>query len=141
MPPEIDTNAGLAAAVTEVSERLSLLVREEVELAKAEVIAKGIRIARGAGIGAAAGVFVLAALIVTLEGTAWLLWYLLPTGETLNYFWGFFFLAFLLLVLASVAGYIAYRILRTARPPVPTMAIEEAKMIREAIAPHTDVPL
>jgi hypothetical protein len=38
----------LAAAVTEVSEKLAVLVREEIELAKVEVVEKASSLARGA---------------------------------------------------------------------------------------------
>ena len=53
----------LGEIVSEVSEKASLLVREEIELAKAEVTEKVMRIAKGAAIGAAAGVFLLFALV------------------------------------------------------------------------------
>ena len=51
----------LARAVQEVSDRASVLIREEIELAKAEVSAKVTKLAKGAAIGAAAGVFLLGA--------------------------------------------------------------------------------
>src|SRR6202023_215243 len=79
----------IATAIAEVSERATLLVHEEIELAKAEVSEKVSKLARGAVVGVAAGVFFLMALIFALVGCAWLLYYYLP-GNQFTYFWGFF---------------------------------------------------
>ena len=53
MTPPGDNGAdkNLGEIVSEVSEKASLLVREEIELAKAEVTAKAKTMARGAGVG------------------------------------------------------------------------------------------
>ena len=57
----------LGQAIQEVSEKASLLVREEIALARAELTEKLTGIAKGAAVGAAAGVFVLAGLIYFLH--------------------------------------------------------------------------
>lgn len=124
--------------VGDVSDRVSQLVRDEIDLAKVEMIAKGKTLARGTAVGVVAGVFLLVALVAFLEGCAWLLWYLLPTGHTLNYFWGFFALALILIVLGIGAGFIAYRALRAGAPPTPDMAIDEARKIRDTVASSTE---
>ena len=90
----------IAAAITEVSERATLLVREEIELAKAEVTEKAAKLARGAVVGIAAGIFFVTALFFVLIGCAWLLYYYLP-GNDFTYFWGFFAMAVILLVLGA----------------------------------------
>ena len=123
----------LAAAIGEVSERVTLLVREEIELAKAEMTTKLRRIGVGIGVGVAAGLFFVLALLYGLNGLAWLLWYDLPTGHGLNYFYGYFVLAVVLVLLGVLAGLIAYRVLRRGAPPVPTMAIDEARKIRDTV--------
>jgi hypothetical protein len=123
----------IAATVTEVSERASQLVREEIELAKAEMSVKAARLARGAAVGAAAGVFFLTALVFVLVGCAWLLYYFIPGGD-FTYFWGFFAMAGILVVLGVVAGLIAARAVKRGAPPVPNMAIEEARKIRETVS-------
>ena len=128
----------LAAAVTEVSDRVALLVREEIELAKAEMTLKMKRLAAGVGVAVAAGVFVLAALLFGLHGFAWLLYYELPIGNTFTYFWGFFALAVILLVLAALAGFIASRLFKRFSPPTPQMAIDEARLIRETVSKGTE---
>jgi putative superfamily III holin-X len=122
----------IAAAIAEVSERATLLVREEIELAKAEVSEKATSLIKGAVVGIAAGVFFLTALIFVLVGCAWLLYYYLPGGD-FTYFWGFFAMAAILVVLGVLAGLIAGRAVKRSAPPVPSMAIEEARKIREAV--------
>jgi uncharacterized membrane protein YqjE len=123
----------IAAAITEVSERATLLVREEIELAKAEVSEKATKLAKGAVVAVAAGVFFLMAVIFVLVGCAWLLYYYLP-GNAFTYFWGFFAMAVILVVLGVLAGVIAARVVKRGAPPVPTMAIEEARKIREVVS-------
>jgi MFS family permease len=132
-PPNGEVPSNIAAAITDVSERASQLVREEIELAKAEVTQKVTQIARGAVIGVVAGVFFVMALILALVGGAWLLYYYLPVAD-FAYFWGFFAMGALLVVMGIGAGLIAARLLKRSAPPVPTMAIEEARLIRETMS-------
>jgi hypothetical protein len=127
-------------AITDVTQKIQVLVREEVELAKAEVGAKASKLGKGAAIAAAAGVFVLGALVLILHGFAWLAWYLLFPDQT--YFWGFFLVAGVLLIIAALAGLIARRAFKAGSPPTPQMAIDEAKLIRETVGskqPETTV--
>ena len=70
-------------------------MREEIELAKAEVTEKATKLVKGAVVGIAAGVFFLMALIFVLVGCAWLLYYYLPV-DNFTYFWGFFAMAVIL---------------------------------------------
>jgi hypothetical protein len=128
----------IAAAITEISERATLLVREEIELAKAEVVQKASRLARGAIVGVVAGVFFLTALLFVLVGCAWLLYFYLPVNDW-AYFWGFFAMAVILVLLGVVAGLIAARAVKRGAPPTPSMAIEEARKIREAV--NTPAPV
>ena len=121
----------LSQAVQEISERASLLVREEIELAKAEITEKVTKLLKAAVVGIAAGVFVVVGLLFLLHGTAWLAWYVLPVGN--GYFWGFFVVAALLFVLGGIAGYLASRFLREGSPPTPKMAIGEAQKIKKTL--------
>ena len=50
---------------------MSLLVREEIELAKAEVETKLKKLATGRAVGAAAGIFIVVALVFLLHVAAW----------------------------------------------------------------------
>jgi len=128
-----DAPQNIATAIAEVSERATLLVHEEIELAKAEITEKTTKLVRGAIVGAAAGIFFLMALIFVLIGCAWLLYYFLP-GNDFTYFWGFFAMAAILVVLGVLAGFIAGKAVKKSSPPVPTMAIAEAQKIREAVS-------
>ncbi|HEY4099107.1 MAG TPA: phage holin family protein, partial [Baekduia sp.] len=132
---EPNTPPGIVQAIQEVSEKASLLVRDEIELAKAEVVQKVTKIGKGAVIAAAAGVFVLGALIMILFGLAWLAYWAIPFPDG-QYFWGYFTVAAILLLLAALAGYVAYRALKAGSPPAPTMAIEEAKLIKDTVTSH-----
>jgi uncharacterized membrane protein YqjE len=137
--PGQDSAHNIAAAITEVSERAQVLVREEIELAKVELTEKATRLIKGAVVGLAAGVFVLMAVIFALVGCAWLLYYYLP-GNDFTYFWGFFAMAVILLLLGALAGVLAAKAVKKGTPPVPKMAIEEAQKIRETVGRGTDAP-
>jgi uncharacterized membrane protein YqjE len=130
--PEADGTSAIAQSLQEISERAQVLVREEIELAKSELQIKAKSLGVGVGVGVAAGTFAAIALLFILIGFAWLAWYLLP-NDTPTYFWGFFIVAAILLVIAAIAGFVAYRALKKGTPPQPTMAIEEAKRIRETV--------
>ena len=134
-PPEHEQQTkNIATAIAEVSERATLLVREEIELAKAEVTEKGIKFAKGAVVGIVAGVFFVTAILFALIGCAYLLYYYLPIGNANTYFYGFFAMTVILIVLGVLAGLIAARFVKKGSPPVPTMAIDEARKIREAVS-------
>ncbi|HEX2392840.1 MAG TPA: phage holin family protein [Solirubrobacterales bacterium] len=130
-PPEATPEErSLAELVFDVSERASTLIREEIELAKTEISEKLGKILRGSAVGVAAGVFAFLALILVMEGVAWLLNEEVFDGKT----WpGFFIEAALFLLVAAAAGYFAYRSLQAGSPPVPEQAIEEAKLTKEML--------
>ena len=135
MTPGKDNGAekSLGEIVTEVSEKASMLVREEIELAKAEVTTKVKTIAKGAGVAVAAGVFLTFAVVMLLHTLAWFINDLLDT----TVIWpGFAITTGILILLAAVAGLLAKRWLSTG-PPTPDMAIEEAKITREALEHQT----
>jgi uncharacterized MAPEG superfamily protein len=127
----------LAKAIQEVSERASLLVREEIALAKAELTEKVTGLAKGAAVGAAAGVFVLAGLIYFLHFIALLIADILGSNPWL----GYLILSGVLFLFAGIAGFMAARFFKKGTPPTPQMAIEEAQLIRATIsAPHPATP-
>jgi Putative Actinobacterial Holin-X, holin superfamily III len=128
-----DSAKSIAAAISEVSERAQLLVREEIELAKTEVTEKVGKLAKGAVVAVAAGIFLVTALFFVLIGCAFLLYYYLP-GNDYTFFWGFFAMAAILVVLGLIAGLIAAKVVKKGSPPVPSMAIEEAQRIRETVS-------
>ena len=114
--------------VFEVSDRASVLIREEIELAKTEVTEKFNSLLRGSVAGLAAGIFALLALLLLMHGVAWLL-----NDLVFNNFWaGFFVEAGLFLLIGAAAGLFAWRSFKRGAPPTPDMAIEEAKEIKAA---------
>lgn len=122
----------LSQTVQDISERMSLLVREEIELAKAEVTDKVTKLLKGIVVGVAAGIFVITGMLFLLHGLAWLAWFALPVGNS-AFFWGFFVVAGMLFVLGGIAGYLAARFLKAGQPPVPSMAIDEAQKIKRTL--------
>jgi uncharacterized membrane protein YqjE len=124
-PPEEMTVGEL---VFEVSDQASILIREEIELAKTEVTEKVNRLLRGSVVGLVAGIFLLLALFLGMHGIAWLL-----NDEVFNNAWaGFFVEAAVFVVIAAGAGFYAYRSIKRGAPPTPEMAIEQAKEIKAA---------
>ena len=121
----------LGELVFDVTEGVSSLVREEIQLAKTEVAEKAGKIAKGAVVGISAGVFAFLALILVMEGIAWLLNEEVFNGKT----WpGFFIEAAAFLLIAALAALIAYKAVKAGSPPVPTQAIEEAKLTKETLS-------
>jgi len=127
VPPPEDEKKSVADLVFDVSQGTSSLVREEFELAKAEVSEKVGKLLRGSVVGIAAGAFAFLALILVMEGIAWLLNEEVFDGKA----WpGFFIEAAVFLLIAAAAGYVAYRSVKAGAPPVPEQAIEEAKLTK-----------
>jgi uncharacterized membrane protein YqjE len=124
-PPD-DASKSLGDIVADVSEKASLLVRQEIELAKAEVSDKVGKLAKGAAIAGAASVFLIFGITMFFHALAWLL-------NDLNDWdpWtGYAVVTGALFLLGLLAGFIAFRLFKKGAPPTPDMAIEEAKRTR-----------
>jgi uncharacterized membrane protein YqjE len=134
-PPPPGDDRSLGELVIDVSERVSLLVREEIELAKAEVTEKATQLLRGSVVGIVAGVFALLGFAMLMHSFAWLLNDLFFEDSV----WlGFLIEAVIWFLIAAGAGLFAYRAVRAGAPPAPTMAIAEAKEIRETLEAGSD---
>jgi uncharacterized membrane protein YqjE len=129
MPPKERADKSLGEIVSEVSEKASLLVRQEIELAKAEVTQKLSKLTKGAVVGMAAGVFLVFAVTMFFHGLAWFLDDLF-NWEDDSIWAGFAVVAGGLLLLALLAALIALRLFKKGSPPMPELAIEEAKRTR-----------
>jgi protein-S-isoprenylcysteine O-methyltransferase Ste14 len=127
-PPET-AEKSLGEIVSEVSQKASLLVREEIELAKAEVTTKVTRIGKGVAAFGAAAFIALLGLIFVFETLAWGVadWF------GLKQWVGYGIVTILLFVVAGLAAFVGARFVRRGSPPVPEMAIEEAKKTRETL--------
>jgi len=118
----------LGEVVNDVSTKASLLVREEIELAKAEISEKVSSLAKGGAIAIAAGAFLIFALIYLFEALAW---FFNDLFNVKHAFWlGFVMVFGILCILAAIAGMIGRRLIKRGAPPAPTMAIEEAKITK-----------
>ncbi|MEA2363182.1 MAG: hypothetical protein QOD71_2327 [Thermoleophilaceae bacterium] len=127
-PPKGGADKNLGDIVSEVSEKASLLVRQEIELAKAEVSTKISKLTKGAVVGAAAGVFLIFGITMFFHGLAWFFNDLFNWDQDL---WaGFALVTGILFLLAIFAGLLAMRLFKKGSPPTPNMAIEEAKRTR-----------
>jgi H+/Cl- antiporter ClcA len=126
-PPD-DASKSLGEIVADVSEKASLLVRQEIELAKAEVSDKVSKLAKGAAIAGAAGVFLIFAVTMFFHGLAWFLNDVF--GWNGDAYIGFGVVTLALVLLAMLAAFIALRLFKKGAPPTPDMAIEEAKRTR-----------
>jgi hypothetical protein len=131
LPADNGQPDSIAAAIAEVSESLTKLVQDEIELAKAEVIQKASALARGAAAVAAGAVFGVFAVIFVLVTAAWALDGLLVSG-TGKIWLGFLIVSGVLLVLTLGAFLFAWKKLKVGAP-TPKMAIDEAKKIRETV--------
>jgi protein-S-isoprenylcysteine O-methyltransferase Ste14 len=124
-----DADKQLGDIVGEVTAKASLLVKEEIELAKAEVAQKAKRLGIGAALAAVAGAFLLFFLIFFLH--------MLALGFAdwfdLRVWVGYAMVCILLLLFAGILAFIALRMFKKGSPPVPQMAIDEAKKTRAAI--------
>lgn len=131
MPADDPTPQQLIRTITEVSEKASLLVREEIELAKAEISARVTQLIRGAVVGIVAGFFVAIGALFLLHGASWFAWQV--TGTESSYWLGFLIVAVILFVLGGIGGALAYKFVKAGAPPTPELAIDEARRIKETV--------
>jgi uncharacterized membrane protein YqjE len=120
----------LGEIVADVTQKLQLLVREEIELAKAEVTTKAKKLGTGIGMATAA--------LVTLLFFS--IFFFIALAELLNdLFWddypwaGYGVVAALFLLLTIVLVLIGMRLIKKGSPPAPEMAIEEAKATKAVL--------
>ena len=134
-PPPGTAEKSLGEIVNEVSEKATLLVREEIELAKAEVTQKVTRIGKGAAFATVGGIFLVFMLIYFLIALALLLNDLLNVNAS-EVWIGFSIVTGGLLLFGAIAILLAVRFFKRGAPPTPDLAIEEARktqaMLEEA---------
>jgi uncharacterized membrane protein YqjE len=133
-PPDPDEDRSVGELVFDVSERVSTLVREEIELAKAEVSEKVQSLLRGGVVGIAAGTFAFLGLILLMHSIAWAL----NDAFFGDHFWvGFLIEALVFFAVAAIAGKLAYDAVQKGAPPTPDLAIEEGKRIKQTLEAGT----
>lgn len=132
MPAENGRPDNIATAVTEVSERVGVLIRDEIELAKSEVVHKLKSIGVGIGVGLAAAVFGFFAFIMLLFTAAW------GFNQLLGSEWlGFAIVTGTLVLLSILSGVFAFKKFKVGAP-VPKQAIDEAQKIRAAVTAKSE---
>jgi len=137
LPPENGQPSDFGTTVTQVSERMSVLVREEIELAKAEIMIKVKSLARGTVAVAAGAVFGVFMIVMAVQTLAWGLDAVI--GNVAGDIWiGFAITTGILALMAIGAFLFAWRKLRVGAP-TPKMAIDEAKKIRETVSTGAEV--
>lgn len=128
MPAENGKPENIGATLTEVSERMTVLVRDEIALAKAEVTQKVTSLGKGLVAVAAGAVFGVFAVIFLFLTAAWGL------NSLIGSIWLGFLIVFGVLLAAAVGAFLfAWRKLKVGAP-TPSMAIDEAKKIRATVS-------
>jgi uncharacterized membrane protein YqjE len=118
---------GLGNAVKEVAERVSVIVRLELELASLEVQRKVKSLGFGIAFAAGAAVFLVFMFGFAFATISAALATVMPIWAALLVVTG------LLLLLAAVCGVVAFDRIRKGSPPLPEQAIREAKLTTEAL--------
>ena len=131
-PNRPDSEKTIGELVLEVTEQTAVLIREEIELAKAEVSEKISTLGRSSAVAVAAGVFAFLAVILLMHAFALGLNSLFFPDEP----WaGYLIEGVLFIAIAVGAGLFAKKTFQETGPPVPTEAIEEAQEIRATLLP------
>jgi uncharacterized membrane protein YqjE len=118
---------GLGAAVKEVAERASSIVRLELELAAMELRRKVFSLGLGIALLLGAAVFLVFMLGFVFATVAAALATAMPTWAALLVTTGILFVA------SGVLGVLGLAKIRKGTPPVPEQAIREAKLTTEAL--------
>jgi positive regulator of sigma E activity len=127
MPTHAGERPGLGAAARAVSDRLSSIVRLEIQLALNELKRKVVALGLGIGLLLGAGIFLLFMLGFAFATVAAALATVLSTWLALLIVTG------ILLAIGGVLGFLGITALAKGTPPVPEQAIEEAKLTTEAL--------
>jgi hypothetical protein len=125
-----DSQASVGELFSEVAEDLSTLMRQEVELAKAELRQSAIRAGKGAGLLAGAGVSGHMVLLFASVAAWWGL------GDAVGHGWSALIVAAIWLMIAAVLGLMGRREI-SAVPGIPQTA-QTVKKIPDAVRGNED---
>jgi uncharacterized membrane protein YqjE len=129
-PPDSGEKS-LGEIVADVTSKIQLLVREEIELAKAEVTTKAKKLGTGIGMASAALVTLLFFSIFLFIGLSHLLNDMFNWED--NEWAGFLVVAAFFLLLTIGLVLFGVRLIKKGSPPAPEMAIAEAKATKAAL--------
>jgi Putative Actinobacterial Holin-X, holin superfamily III len=130
MPPP-DSRASVGELFSEVAEDLSTLLRQEVELAKAELRQSATRAGKGAGLLAGAGVSGHMVLLFASVAAWW------GIGDATGHGWSALIVAAIWLVIAAILGLMGRREI-SAVPGIP-QTTQTVKQIPDAIRGNEDM--
>src|SRR5919202_2405907 len=119
----------LGEIVTDVTQKAQLLVREEIELAKAEVTQKVSKLAKGGAFFAGAGILGVFGLIYFFHFLA----HGFADWFSLKVWVGYAIVTLILFVVDGLLALLGLRSIKKGTPPVPELAIEEAKKTRAVL--------
>ena len=130
LKPGGSADKSLGEIVSDVTSKLQLLVREEIELAKAEIADKAAKLGKGAGFVVGALITLLFFAIFLFHGLSWVINDLLDAEDP----WpGFLIIAGFFLLLTALLAWLGLRSIKKGAPPTPDLAIEEAKKTRAVL--------
>jgi hypothetical protein len=131
-PNRPDSEKTIGELVFEVAEQTTILVRDEIELARTEITEKISTLARSSVVAVAAGLFAFLAFLLLMHAFALGLNSLFFEGEP----WaGYLVEAVIFIAVAIGAGLFAKKSFEETGPPVPTEAIEQAEKARAVLVP------
>jgi hypothetical protein len=128
--PAPDSRASVGELFSEVAEDLSTLMRQEVELAKAELRQSATRAGKGAGLLAGAGVSSHMVLLFASIAAWW------GIGDATGHGWSALIVAAIWLVIAAILGLMGRREI-SAIPGIPQTA-QTVKQIPDAVRGNED---
>ena len=128
--PAADSRASVGELFSEVAEDLSTLLRQEVELAKAELRQSATRAGKGAGLLAGAGVSGHMVLLFASVAAWW------GIGDATGHGWSALIVAAIWLVIAAILGLMGRREI-SAVPGIP-QTTQTVKQIPDAIRGNED---
>jgi MFS family permease len=123
-------DAGVGELVGQLSEQVSRLVRDEMQLAQAELKTKGKAAGIGAGLFGGAGVVAAYGLGVLIAAAV------LGLATVLDAWLAALIIGVVLLAVAGVVALMGKKQVAQASPPIPTEAISGAKRDVEALKGH-----
>ena len=125
LPPQPDSRASVGELFSDVAADLSTLIRQEMELAKAELRQSATRASKGAGMLAGAGISGHMVLLFASVAAWW------GIGDTTGHGWSALIVAAIWLIVAAILGLMGRREI-SAVPGVPQTA-QTMKKIPDAI--------
>jgi len=125
--PQLPRKRSLIELITSIPTLVSDLVTREIDLLKAEMLAKVKALGIGAGLIAGALVVLLGMIGVLLTAA------ILALSQVMPGWLAALLVAAVLLIIAVILGLIGYRVLKKGIPPVPTESIDSLKRDFRAI--------